>query len=527
MIGGEPGVGKTRLAEELMAEARQRNMTALIGRCYEMEGAPPYIPFVEMLEAAARTATPEGFRAALGDSAGEVARIMPELRRLFPDIPPPLELPPEQERHYLFNSVREFLERTGRAQPLILILDDLHWADDATLFLLEHVAQRLSTMPVLVVATYRDVELDVGRPLARAFEELLRQRLAHGMTLKQLPEAQVSAMLAALAGREPTAVLVDAVYRETEGNPFFVEEVFKHLSEEGKLFDANSRWRSDLSIGELDVPRGVRLVIQRRLRRVGEECRRLLTAAAVIGRPFSFQLLEAMDELDPEALLDAVDEAERACLITSTTDGPVEQFTFVHELIRQTLVSEIVGPRRQRLHLRIVEAMVRVCGRALEEHAADLFHHLDRAGVAAAPAQIGHYLSLAGQQAARAAAIKDDVGLYDKALSVQPADLHYRADLLYYRGEAQRRMGHWKNALADWEEALATFEELGDTKAVARVAVAIADHLAYGEDRWQEAALFARRGRTALGRRGKAGRLRRLAQATATILKRPLRFLTR
>ena len=249
MIGGEPGVGKTRLAEELMAEARQRNMTALIGRCYEMEGAPPYVPFVEMLEAAARIIPPPALRETLGDAAPEVAKLLPELRRLFPDIPPPLELPPEQERHYLFNSVREFLARAARAQPLLLLLDDLHWADDSTLLLLQHIAQQLREVPVLILGTYRDVELDVGRPLARTLEELLRQRLAHRIALRRLPQDDVAAMLDALSGQEPPAPLVQAVYAETEGNPFFVEEVFQHLAEEGKLFDAQGRWRADLRVG--------------------------------------------------------------------------------------------------------------------------------------------------------------------------------------------------------------------------------------------------------------------------------------
>ena len=170
MIGGEPGVGKTRLAEELMAEARQRGMTALIGHCYEMEGAPPYIPYVEILEAAARMFPPETMRETLGDSAPEVAKLMPELRRMFPDIPSSPELPPEQERRYLFNGMRDFIARTGRNQPAVYVLDDLHWADDSTLLLLQHIAQQLHEMPVLIVGTYRDVELDVARPLARTLE---------------------------------------------------------------------------------------------------------------------------------------------------------------------------------------------------------------------------------------------------------------------------------------------------------------------------------------------------------------------
>ena len=517
MIGGEPGVGKTRLAEELMTEARQRGMMALLGHCYEMEGAPPYIPFVEILEAAARTISPEALREALGESAPEVAKLMPELRRLIPDIPASPELPPEQERRYLFNGMRDFLARAGRAQPLILVLDDLHWADEPTMLLLQHIAQQLHEMPVLIVGTYRDVELDVARPLARALEELLRQRLAHDLALKRLPEAAVSEMMRALSGQEPPGPLADAVYSETEGNPFFVEEVFQHLAEEGKLFDAEGRWRSDLEVSELDVPRGVRLVIGRRLERVGEECRRVLTSAAVIGRAFTFELLEALGEADTDALLDAVDEAERAILIASAEDGPEARFTFAHELIRQTLVSGLSLPRRQRMHLRVADAMERAYARTPEEHAADLAHHLHQAGAAADPGRTVRYLTLAGEQAQAAAAFEDALRHYESALSLQPADdRKERADLLFRRGMARRSLGRWEEALADWRESLAAYDELGDAEAVGHISVRIAEQLGWGS-RWEEALEISRRGLIALGERASADRLRLLALAGAIL----------
>jgi tetratricopeptide (TPR) repeat protein len=513
MIGGEPGVGKTRLAEELAAEARQRGMLSLTGHCYEMEGAPPYIPFVEILEATARVVPAAALREALGDAAPEVAKLMPELRRLFPDIAAPMELPPEQERRYLFNSVLEFMERAGRVQPLFLVWEDLHWADDSTLLLLQHIAQRLSEIPVLILGTYRDVELDVARPLARALEELLRQRLAHDLALRRLPEAGVAAMLRGLSGQEPPPPLVQAVYRETEGNPFFVEEVFHHLAAEGKLFDAQGRWRSDLSVGELEVPRGVRLVISRRLERVSEECRRVLTTAAVIGRGFSFELLVALGDVGTDVLLDAVDEAERTHLITSAGDGREARFTFAHELIRQTLLSGLSLPRRQRLHLRVAEAMERVYARALEEHAADLAHHLYQAGTAADPQKTVRYLALAGERAFGAAAFEDALRLYDSALSLQPADeRRARADLLYKRGLARRSLGRWEEALTDWREALAAYEELGDVEAVGRVCPEVALQLTWGA-RWEEALEISRRGLVALGERVSADRCRLLARA--------------
>ncbi len=523
MIGGEPGVGKTRIAEELMTEARQRGMTALIGHCYEMEGAPPYIPYVEILEAAARMFPPETLRNTLGDSAPEVAKLMPELRRIFPDIPAPPELPPEQERRYLFNGMREFLTRAGQPQAgqpqgIVFVLDDLHWADDSALLLLQHIAQQLHEMPVLILGTYRDVELDVARPLARTLEALLRQRLAHRITLRRLPEDDVSAMLRALSNQEPPQPLVDVVYRETEGNPFFVEEVFQHLAEEGKLFDAKGRWRSDLEVGELDVPEGVRLVIGRRLERVGEECRRVLTSAAIIGRGFSFELLEALVEVDTDALLDAVDEAERAQLIAAAEDGPEARFRFAHELIRQTLISGLSLPRRQRLHLRVAEAMERAYARAPEEHAADLAHHLFQAGAAADTEKTAHYLMLAGEQAFSTAAFEDALRHYEDALSLQPPDdPKVRADLLYKRGLTLRSLGRWEEALADWRQALDAYEEHDDAEAAARVCYDTGVQLAWGAD-WAGAEEVARRGLAVLGEGVSPDRCRLLALAGSSLV---------
>jgi class 3 adenylate cyclase/tetratricopeptide (TPR) repeat protein len=568
MIGGEAGVGKTRLAEELLLEARQRGVLAWTGHCHEMEGAPPYVPFVEILETAARAIPAAALRDALGDSAPEVARLLPGLRRLFPDIPPPLELPPEQERRYLFNCVLEFLQRAAQRQPLLLTLEDLHWGDDSTLLLLQHITQRLHEMAVLILGTYRDVELDVARPLAEALRELTRQRLAHDLALKRLPEAGVEAMLRALSGQEPPGSLVREVYRETEGNPFFVEEVFKYLAEEGKLLDEQGRWRADLSISELEVPRSIRLVIGQRLERLSEPCHRALTSAAVIGRAFSFELLEALGDpsassgqapsassgqapsassgqapsassgqapsassgqapsagsgrgVEADALLDAIDEAERAHLIASTADGPEARFTFAHELIRQTLVSGLSLPRRQRLHLRVAEAIERVYlpagrhgARTLEEHAGDLAHHLYQAGTAAEPEKTAHYLMLAGERAMEATAFEDALRHYEDALALQPAeDRRARADLLFKRGQALRSLGRWEEVLDDWREALDTYEKLADAKAVARVCYELSGLLGYAA-RWDEAVEVARRGLGALGQQVSADRCRLAAAA--------------
>jgi tetratricopeptide (TPR) repeat protein len=335
------------------------------------------------------------------------------------------------------------MARAGHVQPLLLVIEDLHWTDEPTLLLLQHIAQQLGEMPVLIVGTYRDTELDVARSLAKTLEELLRQRLAHDLLLKPLPETDVSAMLKGRSGQEPPARLVRVIYEETEGNPFFVEEVFKHLAEEEKLYDPEGQWRSDLHIEETDVPRGVLLVIGRRLERVSEKCRRAMTAASVVGRGVGFDLLDELVDLDEDALFDAIDEAERAQLISTETRGMEAQLMFAHELIRQTLLSDLSTPRRRRFHLHVGGAMEKLYAGALEERAADLAHHFYQAG--SDSEKIIEYAVLAAERATAQTAYEDAAEQYQRALQalelMRPIDELRRCDLLLALGHSRADAG--------------------------------------------------------------------------------------
>ena len=250
------------------------------------DGGDPAVHPVEIVERSARINPSAAFREALGDSAPEVAKLVPELRRMFPDIPQPVELPPEQQRRYLFNGFLEFVERGARITPHAMLFDDLHWADESSLLLLQHFAQQLERIPLLIVGTYRDVDLDVERPFAEMLEALTRQRLAHKLALGRLSERGVAEMLKALSNQDPPPALVTAVYAETEGNPFFTEEVFHYLAEEGRILDEQGEWRNDLRVENIEVPEGVRLVIGRRLKRLSDGARRVLTGASIVGRSF-------------------------------------------------------------------------------------------------------------------------------------------------------------------------------------------------------------------------------------------------
>jgi tetratricopeptide (TPR) repeat protein len=475
MVGGEPGIGKTHLTGALLEEAKRRGAFAVIGHCYEMEGAPPYVPFIEMLEYSARTAPRESLRYALGDDAPEVARLMPELRNMYPDMPAAIRLPPEQQRRFLFNAYRSFVERSARLTPIVAVYEDLHWADEPTLLLLQHLAQALSTTPILLIGTYRDVELEVGRPFAKTLETLVRQKQATRITLRRLPLGGVGCMLAAMSGQTPPPSLARVVFEETEGNPFFVEEVFRHLSEEGRLFDETGKWRQGLRVDQLQVPEGVRLVLGRRLERLGEDARRVLTTAAVIGRSFSLRLLEELENSKPDAALDAVEEAERAHIVVAEPAGRDTRYRFVHELVRQTLAEMLSLPRRQRLHARVADAIERVYSTNLETHAPSLAHHLYHAGAAADPEKTTTYLMLAAQQARAGAAHEEALAHLKNALSLWEGERSARvAELTAQRAAALQSMGRRNEAVEGYRKAIALFESAGEEAKAAETSLALA-----------------------------------------------------
>ena len=463
LIGGEPGIGKTHLTAALAESARLRGALVRVGHCYEAEGSAPYTPFLEALEATLRTGSAKNLRFALGDDAAEIARIMPELRSVYPDIPPAIEAPPDQQRRLLFSAYRSFIERAARLTPIVNIYEDMHWADEPTLLMMEHIAKSVSELPMLVIFTYRDVDLEVGRPFARTLENLLKQKLATRILLRRLPVEGVEKMLAALSAQTPPKSLARVVFEETEGNPFFVEEVFRHLVEEGKLFDEKGAFLSGLKVDQLQVPEGVRLVLGRRLQRLGDDARRILTTAAVIGRSFPLQLLEHFEKENPDAVLDGMEEAERAHLVEPESRGRETRYRFVHELVRQTLIETVSLPRRQRLHARIAEAMEHVFAKSLEAHIPALAHHLYEAGLAADQEKAVHFLAEAARQASHAAAHEEALGHLDNALSLIEGEISLCAGNLHSsRGSALFGMRKTEEAVAALERAAEIFEKLGE-----------------------------------------------------------------
>jgi DNA-binding CsgD family transcriptional regulator/tetratricopeptide (TPR) repeat protein len=451
LLSGEPGVGKTRLLTELGTHAAASGWQVLVGQALESQGMPPYLPFLEALREHVRACPVDDLKAQLGDGAPEIARVLPDVSRRLPDLPSGRNRDPESDRYRLFDALSEFVFAIAAHdnRGLLLCLDDLQWADDSTLLLLEHMCRRLAKGQLLIVASFRDTDLDVSAPLARTLDHLDRQPIAHRLDLAPLDLEGVRSMLAELGRPHPPAALVDAVYSETEGNPFFVHQVFDWFADEGRLFDASGAWRSKLEVGPADVPRSIRFVIGRRLARLGPECRRALATAAVLGRIFDFDLLRTMLDIADEALLDVLEEAEVAHIVVSDERG---RLAFGHELTRQTLLATMTALRRQRLHLHAAEAMNVSYAGAIDARLAEIADHYRQAGAAADPAELFDYAVRAGEQALEVRAFEESVRLFGEALGAverAPGRVARDARLI----DLHRKCGQAFSSLARWQDA--------------------------------------------------------------------------
>ncbi len=480
-IAGEPGIGKTRLAEEFAVYAGLRGAQVLTGHCYEGEASMPYRPFVEALRQYVRSRPDADLRQQLGPGAPEVATLVSEVRERFPEITDPPTLEPDAERLRLFDSVTQLLRNATSPSggPLVLFLDDLHWADKPSLLMLQHIARYASADRLLVLASYRDVELDRTHPLSEALTELRRLQGFQRVLLRGLAAEQVEEFLIAMdpseEGEAVRHALAQALYQETEGNPFFIREVLAHLIETGKIVREGGRWVGRVqTVSDLGIPEGVREVIGRRLSRLSDGCNRLLTAASTMTGGFAWEALKALSD-EPEArLLEQLEEALAAQLIAERRDAP-GTYDFTHALIRQTLYGELSTPRRVLLHRQIGEALEKLYANNPEPHLAELAHHFYQAAPGGDVDRAIDYARRAGERAAAVLAHEDGVQQYALALQAlqlrgQP-DERVRCALLLALGEAQRKAGALEESAANLTEAFRLADRLGDTELIGAAAL--------------------------------------------------------
>jgi predicted ATPase len=395
----------------------------LWGRCYESLGAPPYWPWVQALRAYVREHAPAQVQQEMGSGAAEIAQIVSEVRQRLPDVPPPLTIDdPESARFRLFDAVTTFLKGTAKAQPLVLILDDLHWADKPSLLLLQFLAGELAASRLLVIGCYRDVELSRKHPLAQALGGLMREQGFQRVLLRGLTQDDVGRFIELTAGIAPPPALVHAVYTQTEGNPLFINEVVRLLVQEGELSPEKLVERTSWTVR---IPEGVREVIGRRLDRLSERCNQVLTLGSVIGREFTLdQLRLLVEDISEDRLLEVLEEGMAGRAIEELPRA-VGRYQFTHGLIQETLSEELSATRRVRLHARIAQGLEALYGAEAEAHAAELAYHYGEAETVLGTDKLAHYSLLAGEKALAAYAWEEAVAHFQRGLMAkaeQPMD---------------------------------------------------------------------------------------------------------
>ena len=464
LLTGDPGIGKTRLVAEVARRAHEAGAFVLAGRSPQ-EALVPYQPFVEALRHYVLNVPFSQLRASAREYGSELARLVPELRRRAPDLPPPLEAQPETERYRLFEAVVGLLGEMSAQAPVLLVLDDLQWADRPTLLLLRHIARAPDHGRVLVLGAYRSTEAR-AEGFAEALAELRRERLVTQIEVGGLAEEETVELVRMRAGAIASGSFCHALHEETEGNPFFIEEIVRHLAEAGVRADqADAR-----VLQRFGLPEGVKDVIARRLERLDMQAIEWLRVAAVIGRDFDAALLERVVNLDEDEFLNTLDEALAAGLVVEAPARP-GRFSFSHALIRETLYEGMSAPRRARTHRRVGEALEAA---GAERNLTALALHFTRAAGSQDAEKAIEYARRAGVQATAMLAHEEATEHYTRALEVIERfisdDDARRCELLIALGEAHVRAGDRPLAWETFREAAALAARLGDSGSLARAA---------------------------------------------------------
>ena len=474
LVSGEPGIGKTRLVTELVRTAHERGSIVLWGRCDEEAGAP-YAPFAEALRQYASTTPPERLRAELGALGGELVRIVPDLAARVPGLAEPMNADADTERYRLFDSVADLLAGMSAEQAVVLVLDDLHWADKPSLVLLRHLVRSSTPMRVLVLATYRDTDLDRTHPLSDVLADLRAQPGVDRLDLQGLDADEVTGLMTAAAGHDLEGNALDlahALHAETEGNPFFVGEVLRHLAETGAIVQLDGRWTAAAGISELGIPEGIREVVGRRLSRLSDAVNQALAVAAVIGPVFDLPVVESAGGPSGDELFDALDEATQSGLVREVP-GARGRYAFAHALVRSALYEELTTNRRVRMHWKVGEALESRYASDLDAHLDELAYHFGEGALAGEPTKAVEFARRAGERAAGDLAFESAAADFERALGslelVDHAEPAARCDLLLARADALHLAGDERRRAAVFDAARAA-RSLGDADRLARAA---------------------------------------------------------
>ena len=453
IIDGEVGIGKTRLVQELLDRA-ESDFHLLIGRCYESEMALPYQPLVEALRGYLPTLDLNRLQVS-SLWLREVSKLVPELSETLPDLPNSVPLSADTERSRLFEGVVQFLVALSRHRPLIIFVDDLHWADQATLALLQYLARHVARERILLIGAYRTE--DLNEPLANTMRSLKQDGLLSRITLRRLTLEEVTTLIREMAGMESGGEKFSRrLYQETEGNPFFISEVIRSLFEQGILYRDERGWSTDLkdfatSYAQIPIPPSVRDVILARLNRLDEVSHQVLETAAVFRQQFYFvTVTRACDKSEDEAL-DAFDKLLRAQLIKEVEVGiQGSSYDFNHDKIREVTYQQMSGARRQQVHRRVGEALEIEYRHRLDEVVSRLAYHFTAGGDREKALR---YSIRAGDRARELYANEEAIAYYQRALELAESEEEL-ATIYEGLGDVYALLGKHQKAIESYTSVL-------------------------------------------------------------------------
>lgn len=474
LLGGEPGSGKSRLVREFAVEAAAGGALVLYGSC-DAEVRSPYGAFVEALDQLARVTEPDELRTALGGGGGELTRLLPDLGARVGELGPAVEADPDTERHRLHTTVAELLAGITRRRPVLLVLEDVHWADAPTLLLLRQLA-RAGGARMLLLATFRDTEADVPDTLSETLADLRRYDTVR-LGLHGLSSDEVSEFVRSAAGEDlgPALRALAAAIRElTDGNAFLVCELWRALEETAAVEVVDGTIRVRGSLAELGSPKSVREVVSQRLSRLQPGTSELLELAATAGAEFELDVVRRAAGLGEPEVLGALDEAVRS--------GMIEEFPsqglacrFSHELVRRALYDRLSGPRRAELHLRVGVALEECSADRSGRAVADLAHHFAAAAPIGGKARAVEYNVLAARAATAGLAYDEAAARLRTALALGIDSAEERLEISLELGQVSHRGGKALDALAAYRAAADIARELGDAQGLAGAAIGYED----------------------------------------------------
>ena len=459
MLAGEPGIGKTRLAEKLSEYGQNNGVHVLFGRCYEDGGAPSYWPWLQAIGPYIADLEPTQFSAEVGFDASAVASVFPKIENLIPNLEPFRSNfdDPESLRFHLYSSITRFLLNCSRGMPLLIILDDLHWADDGSLKLLGFMARELAESWVMILGTYRDGELRRRHPLSRILSELMRERQFEQYLLQGLTTDHIHGLVQETGPSSRSKKLAETLFAMTEGNPLFVSQIVRHLTREGLLID---EWDLDV----LRLPTGLREVIGTHLNRLSDQCNDVLSTAAVLGDEFALEQLVQIEENAAEA----IDEALNARIV-KMDPRQLREYRFTHSLIRRALIDDLSLTRRAELHARIAETLEQTYGNEADFHAAELAQHYARAHTILGIDKLIHYSLESGKQAMERYAFEESLSHFQvglDALAGRPMD-ERQAELLFGKCRSLDMLFRNQEAIICQRKSYDYFKTVGkNTKAI-------------------------------------------------------------